>query len=76
MNKVFVAVTAEYDASGCVHPLALTWTDGRKYEIDRILDVRQAASLKCGGQGLRYTCRICGKEVYLFFDEGKWFVDC
>ncbi|MBP2640187.1 MAG: hypothetical protein H6Q66_1138 [Firmicutes bacterium] len=76
MSKVFIAVTAEHDAGGKIHPLALTWTDGRKYEIDRVLDVRQAASLKCGGQGLRYTCRICGKEVYLFCDEGKWFVDC
>jgi len=75
MGKIFLKVTAEHDANGHTRPLLLTWKDGRKYEIDKILDVRQAASLKCGGQGLRYTCRICGKEVHLFCDEGKWFVE-
>lgn len=75
MSKVFITVTAEFDADGIIRPIRLAWMDGRKYEIDRILDVRQAASLKGGGQGLRYTCRICGKEVYLFCDEGKWFVE-
>ena len=51
------------------------WEDGRKFPIDRVMDVRQAASLKAGGQGMRYTCRIAGKEVYLFCDEGKWFLE-
>ena len=73
MGKTFVAVTAKHDESGNAKPLALTWTDGKQYEIDRINDVRQAPSLK--GGGLRYTCRIRGKEVYLFCDEGKWFVE-
>jgi hypothetical protein len=46
-----------------------------KYEIDKVTDVRQAPSLKGGGLGIRYTCRILGKEVYLFCDEGKWFIE-
>lgn len=45
------------------------------FAIDRVLDVRQAASLRGGGQGMRYTCRICGKEVYLFCDDGRWFLE-
>lgn len=75
MGKTFVRVTAEHDESGQTRPLLLTWNDGRKYEIDKVLDVRQAPSLKGGGLGVRYTCRIRGKEVYLFCDEGKWFVE-
>lgn len=75
MGKTFVKVMAEHDESGHTKPLFLTWTDGRQFEIDRITDVRQAASLKAGGLGLRYTCKIMGKEVYLFCDEGKWFVE-
>lgn len=75
MGKIFVKVTAEHDESGRIKPLLLTWTDGRKFEIDRVLDVRQAPSLKGGGLGIRYTCRIRGKEIYLFCDEGKWFVE-
>ena len=75
VSKTFVKVTAEHDESGQVRPLSLTWTDGKKYEIDRVTDVRQAPSLKGGGLGMRYTCRVRGKEVYLFEDEGKWFVE-
>ena len=75
MAKTFVKVTAEHDENGKIKPLALRWTDGRLYEIDRVKDVRLAPSLKGGGVGMRYTCRICGKEVYLFEDEGKWFVE-
>jgi hypothetical protein len=75
MHKTFLTVTAKHDPSGMTRPLSITWTDGKQYEVDRVLDIRQAASLKCGGQGLRYTCRVCGKEVYLFCDEGKWFVE-
>ena len=44
MSKTFVKVTAEHDESGHIKPLFLTWIDGRKYEIDRITDVRQAPS--------------------------------
>ncbi len=36
---------------------------------------RQAPSLRGGGLGMRYTCRICGKEVWLFEEEGRWFVE-
>lgn len=45
------------------------------YEIDRVLDIRQAAALKVGGCGLRYTCRIRGQQTYLFLDEDRWFVE-
>lgn len=75
MSKTFVRVTAEHDESGRARPLALTWIDGSKYEIDRVIDVRQAPSLKGGGLGMRYTCRIRGKELYLFCDEGRWFIE-
>jgi len=75
MQKTFVKVTAEHDEQGQIRPILLTWTDGRIYEIDKVTDVRQAPSLKGGGLGIRYTCKIRGKEVYLFCDEGKWFVE-
>ena len=44
-------------------------------EIDRVLDVRRAASLKAGGMGIRYTVRINGKQSYLFYEEPRWFVE-
>ena len=75
MGKTFVKVTAEHDVDGKTKPLALVWTDGKKYEIDRVTDVRMAPSLRGGGLGIRYTVKIRGKEVYLFEDEGRWFVE-
>ncbi len=75
MGKVYVSITAEHDVNGKIKPMSLTWENGRVYVIDRVLDIRQAPSLKSGGQGIRYTCRICNKEVYLFCDEGRWFIE-
>lgn len=75
MSKVFVEITAKHDINGSVRPLTIKWEDGRVFEVDRLLDVRQAASLKAGGMGTRYTCRICNKQVYLFCDQGKWFME-
>ena len=74
-RKVTVRVLAEFDEQGQLLPRSVTWEDGRQYAIDRILDVRQAASLKVGGSGLRYTCRIRGQAVYLFRDDNRWFME-
>ena len=74
-RKVFVEVTARFDAEGKITPLSLLWEDGTVYEIDRVLDVRRAASLKAGGMGIRYTVRINGKQSYLFYEEPRWFVE-
>jgi hypothetical protein len=75
MGKVFVGIIAEHSMDGKIRPLTLKWADGRTFEIDKVIDVRQAASLKGGGQGMRYTCWIRNKEVYLFCDEGQWFIE-
>lgn len=48
-------------------PIQITWEDGRKYSIDRVLDIRPAAAMKAGDQGDRYTIRVLGKNTYLFF---------
>lgn len=73
--KVYVEVTARFDIDGQIHPLSISWANGKTYEIDRVLDVRRAASLKAGGVGIRYLCRILGKERFLFYENPKWFVE-
>ena len=75
IRKVYVEVTAKFDTEGNITPLSVTWEDGTVYEIDKVLDQRRAASLKAGGIGMRYTCRILGRESYLFYEEPKWFVE-
>ncbi|CVK21741.1 MULTISPECIES: hypothetical protein [Sporomusa] len=74
-NKISIGITAYHGEDGKIKPLYLHWEDGRKFEVDRVLDVRIAASLKVGGHGMRYTCRIAGKQVYLFCVDNKWFVE-
>jgi hypothetical protein len=74
MEKKFIKVIAEHHTDGTIRPVSIDW-NGRKLSIDKISDIRQAASLKGGGQGIRYTCKICGKDVYLFCDEGRWFIE-
>lgn len=75
MSKVFVEVILKQTVDGQKVPLKVVWRDGRSFEIDKITDVRRAASLKAGGQGMRYRCRIQGKETYLWLEEDKWFVE-
>ncbi len=73
--KKYVDVTAIFRSDGAILPLEIRWEDGRRYPIDRVLDIRRAASLKAGGAGIRYTCRIGGRPKYLFLEENKWFVE-
>lgn len=82
--KVYVAVKADFREDGIMMPREITWEDGTQFEIDRILDIRQAAAMKSGGQGDRYTVRIRGKQSYLYFERstnqtgnniGRWFVE-
>ena len=72
-RKHYVEVLARIDEDGAVTPVSITWEDGRTFEIDRVLDVRRAASLKAGGSGVRYTVRIGHTETYLFLEEDRWF---
>ena len=74
-HRTYVRVIVEYDEEGGVHPLEIRWEDGRKFRVERVLDVRRAAATKAGVQGIRYTCRILGQETYLFEDRGRWFVE-
>lgn len=74
-EKIYVKVRADHLPDGRILPLMFRSEDGDAVRIDRILDVREAPSLKKGGQGTRYTCRIGAHEIYLFHDRDRWFVE-
>lgn len=82
-HKIYVSVFALFSEDGSIKPLEVIWEDGRRFEVQKITDVRRAASLKGGGSGIRYTCLIEGKERYLFLEDimpttiigAKWFVE-
>ena len=82
--KVYVDITAKFNADGLLVPTSIIWEDGRRYVIDKVSDIRQAAAMKAGGQGDRYTIWIKGQQSYLFFERtanltgnyiGRWFVE-
>ena len=82
--KAYIEVEVHFNADGTMLPKSIVWEDGRKYEIDRVLNIQPAPAQKAGGQGDRYTVRIGGQEKYLFFEHspeygdekiGKWFVE-
>ena len=54
-RKVYVDVILKQDKTGTTRPLRIIWEDGRVYEIERLLYICRAASLKVGGCGMRYT---------------------
>ena len=72
--KKFVEVVAKFDEDG-IAPLSIQWPDGRLFDVDQIIDVRPAASIAVGGLGIRYKCKIGGKERLLFYEEPRWFVE-
>ena len=82
--KVYVQVKVDFREDGVMLPREIIWEDGVTYEIDRVVDIRQAAAMKAGGQGDRYTIEIDRKRSYLFFERsanltgnniGRWFVE-
>ena len=75
MSKINLNIIVQYLPDGECIPKTLIWEDGRRFPIDKIIDKRKAASLKCGGVGTRYICRICGKELTIFDEDGQWFIE-
>ena len=73
-EKKDVPVVVRFDPGGKMRPMEIEFSEGQKYPVDQILDVCRAACQSVGGVGDRYTCRIQGKESYLWFEKGRWFV--
>lgn len=74
-HKKYVKVCADFDDCGNIIPKSITWDDDTVYEIDKIISVCRAASLKAGGAGIRYTIEVRGTTTFLFLEETRWFVE-
>lgn len=77
--KAYVDVTEVRLKDGRLIPISLVWEDNETYEIDKIIDIRPAATLKAGGTGIRYTVRIQNKITFMYLEEDcditRWFVE-
>ena len=74
-QRVNVEVIARFDIDGYITPLEIIWTNGRIFTIDKVVTSCRAASLKAGGQGIRYTILVGGRQAYLYFENPIWFVE-
>lgn len=75
MPKINLDIIVRHLPDGSCLPKTIIWEDGRRFDIDKVIDVRRAAALKCGGVGIRYICKICGKEIAIFDEDGYWFLE-
>lgn len=50
-KKKYVPVIARFEADGRLRPFLIEFEEGRRFPIDRILDVRRAACESVGGVG-------------------------
>jgi len=80
-QRVYVELRVCFSADGKMTPASIKWKDGRVFEIDRVLDVRRAAS-DAGSMGMRYIVRNMGQERRLFFENDwsetgrpRWFIE-
>ena len=73
MNKTFVEVDCHGREDGAVVPRSITWRDGRKWNIDRV--VHSCASYIGEFEGIRYTIIIGSAEKYLYRLGSQWYVD-
>ncbi len=75
-DKVYVDVIVRFDKDGVVSPVSFVWEDGASYEIDRVLNVRRAASYRAGGNGILFTCLVSGHKSRLYYEENnRWFME-
>ena len=78
-NKVYVNVSAFVDTEGNVYPISFVWEDGNTYTIDKITEIRPAASLKAGGFGVRYSIKVRNQQTYIWYEENRdcrrWFLE-
>ena len=68
MERVYVKVNSDFDATGYMQPRSITWADGRTFRIDAVRDYRPASCYRQGAEGSCYTVVIRGEEKRLFFE--------
>lgn len=73
-KKLCVEVDYSNDSDGNITPNYILWSDGRRFQIERIIHacvIREEFII-----GVRYTILICGKQKQLYhLTDGKWYVD-
>ena len=82
-QRIYVSVDVEFKEDGQMLPRTIAPGDGKRYKVDRVLDVRSEDTLKDSGQGDMYTVQVKGQQSYLYFERtmtlsgtnlGRWHI--
>ena len=83
-ERIYDKVTSEFDTTGSMVPLSITWADGRTFAIEMVRAFRLAGMAGNDCRGDCFTVLIQGREKHLFFEHidprftgrlGRWFVE-
>lgn len=72
MGRVNVAVRCSVDAEGIISPKRIKWSDGRIWQIERVLHTCESPDQSF--EGVRYTVLIKGQEKYIYHTQQGWYV--
>ena len=71
-----IRVTGESYGSGIVFPATVIWPDGRTFRVERIDSAQERARFATGGIGVRFSCRVEGKNRIIGYEKkGDWFLE-
>ena len=82
-QRVHVKVTSTFDTTGYMQPIAITWSDGRTFPIEKVLEFRPAGMAGNDSPQDIFTVVIRKKEKALYFEHidprftgrlGRWFI--
>ncbi len=74
-RKQYVEVVATHYIDGSVRPRRIIMANGLGYEIDEVKSVCQTVIQSTGEAVQRYTIQIKNRETFLFYSNGRWFVE-
>ena len=76
--QINVAMVLNVDADGKMKPVEIEWVNGRRYEISKILDKKNAPPRHVGsGMTVRYRILVQGRERELYHEQftNRWFME-
>lgn len=77
-KKEYIAAFLRVSVEGDVKPVAVEWTDGTVFKIDKVTDCRNSPPDHTGGVlTKKYRVIIKGREKTLYYEKqtGRWFVE-
>lgn len=75
-NVVEVAVIAKFPIDGIVKPVAVVWEDGRRFDVEKIVDFTQLPKMDASGFRYIYKCIIAGTDRCIYYNDDKWYLEC